>query len=199
MENRKPYLLGIIVLCAVMAGSCDHNSNSEPDIWTLVENADEIAGLWESKRTQYFDAKSEYSQLINNYIKLTIPSTSVLITITMEYKSGDTDMEIISSSDYSKLLDDVVKANKGYTKDVLWMMFTMALASLNEPGINITTGKYYILFQQKFPVSFIIGNDIGFVYINQRGNRLKIKPDYDNELLAEIIGENPEIIFNKKR
>jgi hypothetical protein len=190
------------VFCVAVFGSCDQVTNSQPDVWTMVNDLNELKGTWEGRRTVTLRAGSEYNEYMGTFLLgATIPTTSLSYIDTLRYDG--TTFGTRSRVDYSRFMDDIVKANPRMVKDVLWLAYSAYITStffLSEEATVVDTGKYYIIVESNVTVSStdtIITNNF---YINQHRNKIKMVLDTEEqEAMEEFIGgKYPDMIYSKK-
>jgi len=192
------FVITAILFCMIVVISCEQPTNAEKDIWTEIKSPDELIGVWEGIYKMPIREGSEYAEVLGTYIfEAHIPDTYLLNTQYMEYQGGDTDLIFISKSDYSKFLDDIVKANSGKNKDSLWEIYAALMTGGEVPDMNIKVEKYYLEMQGSVPISSLNNDDLGSIFINQHKDKIKFFSNDD--FFEETFGGSMEAILNKKQ
>jgi hypothetical protein len=197
---KQGSIIIVAVFCVVAFGSCDQVTNS--DEWTMVNDVNEIKGTWEGRRTVTFRAGSEFNENVGtSLLGATIPTTSISYIDTLKFDG--TTMEIRERIDFSRFFDDIVKANPGMYKDVLWLEYVAVVVPslvLSE-GITLAeTGKYFIITENSVSVSPMDTINTSNFYINQHRNKIKMMMDPEDQASMEelIGGKYPDMILSKK-
>lgn len=187
MKKFLTKVLLFSIIFGMMIVSCDNGT--DVDSWKNVKNANEIIGTWEGEMNVNFAKNSVLVEVLEYFLGVDVPNTSILYFFSMEYKENDTHLTYRVIADFDKVFDDIVKTNPGKTKDSLWDKY-IEIFSLNlNPDITITTGKYYTDSQMNLPANLSTFEALS-LSINRDGTKLK--------MLTQMEGQTYELILDKK-
>jgi hypothetical protein len=184
---KRFFFNGIVCLTAAFGLifiSCP-NGNSEE--WTNISSVNDIAGKWGNTFVVNVPATGYFNAALQVVFGVPIPATSVSYEdFLLEYTKNEDTLTISSKTDFNILLEDVIKTNKGYTKDSLWENLISFYDPLKDDIAPVKIEKYYVI--QKI-TRFISNLDISSFYINEDQTKLKMVVPLDTY--------KQEIILNK--
>ena len=182
MKNTGFILLATTVILAVIVITCEPDAQ---DSWEPVSAVNEIAGGWEGSFSIKVPAEGDFNKSTSKVFgDVTIPATSIFYEhYIIEYEEDAGEISAKTKIVYDKLLEDTVKANKGYTKDSLWANLEAFYDSIKD-YMDVAYDKYYVAAETTSDAG---GFDLSAVYLDKDKKRLKLVLPLSQTYKQEII------------
>ncbi|GHV18575.1 hypothetical protein FACS189493_8040 [Spirochaetia bacterium] len=186
--RRVNALVFVLMILLTGVAAIDHGSaQTRSDTWKKVTDVEEIAGSWEG---------SIKALIPGGEPNTGVPSSSITVTITLDYVKNGEQVTVIMKVDLDQLLTDLLKTDMirdaGYTKDNLWDLLVL---EFNQSD-GLTIDKNYTLYSDiSEPADDFIDDETEFA-LNGTSLRLTF-----NEPVVFGLGDTgfTEIVLNRRR